>query len=322
MKQNDSNLLRLLDGAPIEATSPGGRLWSKIRAGEQILVLETAKGQDMLDLLDVAQRCGCQNRVGGWLGSLSLATSMGLPDDYTLDIGDVRDAIYNLQERLLHSRQELPLLVDVDACYGNPARAFAMLNVLQVAVGVTENKRAEVVKVNSLVSGKDDRAQMASIQEMTYRLRHAKSVQKNTLVAARIENLIYQCSPEETLDYIYELQPFCDLLLLHWNGADPAPLLQTAKLYQSRGKEQRPLIAVTTAYGKTLTPEQLHELGFSILIYPNQLVRKNLFAGQAVYEALLKHPSAGGALDDVLPPTKEVIHRFSEKDSFTYKRSL
>lgn len=315
-------LMKLLDGTLIESTSPGGRLWQRIQEGRQTIALEANKGQDVLDLLDVARERDQMDGVAAWLGSLSLATSKGLPDDYTLDIGDTRDAIYGLQESLMRTRQELPILVDVDACYGNPARAFAMLNVLQVAVGVTENKRADVVKINSLVSGKNDREQMASLQEMSYRLRHAKSVQKNTLVAARMENLIYRCSPAETLEYMQELAMHTDLLLIHWNGIDPAVLFKTAELYQARGGGQRPLVAVTTTYGKNTQPVVLKDLGFMILIYPNQLVRKHLRSAHSAYQSLLRHASAGGAMDAELPPTKEVIHRFSVVDSFTYRREL
>ena len=314
--------MELLDGNNIEITSPGGVLWNKINKGEQIRLLDASKGQHIFDLMKVAENNAMLDDVGAWLGSLSLATSHGMPDDYTLDLGDVRDCIYNMQECMMISGKVLPILVDVDACYGNPLRAFAMLNVLQVAVGVTENKKADVVKVNSLVSDKGDRGQMATVDEMLYRLKQAKKVQKNTLVAARVENLIYNYSAEETVDYIKEIHGYCDLILIHWNKSDPDPLLKAAKAYQSSGNDQRPLVAVTTAYGKNTTPEELLQHGFKLIVYPNHVSRTQLYSAQKIYHSLLTDDSAGGILDDNIPITKEVIQRFSEPGTFTYKRII
>jgi len=314
--------MQLLDGKNIEPTSPGGMLWEKINKGEQIKLLDTSKGQNIFDLMKIAEENSMLDSVGGWLGSLSLATSHGMPDDYTLDLGDVRDCIYNMQECMMISGKVMPILVDVDACFGNPLRTFAMLNVLQVAVGVTENKKADVVKINSLVSDQGNRGQMATVDEMLFRLKNAKKVQKNTLVAARIENLIYDYSVDETIDYIDQIQEYCDLILIHWNKEDPKILFEAAKKYQSHGRNQRPLIAVTTAYGKNTTPEELMQHGFKLIVYPNHVTRKQLFTAQDIYHSLLTDKSAGGSLNEEILPTTEVIHRFSKPGTFTYKRTI
>lgn len=314
--------MRLLDDRPIDPTSPGGRLWQMIQDGGQLIALDTSRGHHVLDLAEAQAEFGLEGRVGGWLGSLSLATSLGMPDDYTLDIGDVRDALYNLQECLMREAQSLPLLVDLDACYGNPLRAFAMLNVLQAAAGITENKRPEVVKINSLLSGQDQRAHMASLADMRRRLEHGKQVQRNTLVGARIENLILGHTPQATVEYMRRLHDVADLILLHWNQDDPTRLLETARLYLKQGRGQRPLVAVTTKYGQNTTPEELREAGFQVLVYPNQVTRMGLNDSRQVYRTLLTDPTAGGSLNEQLPSTREVIHRFSRPGTFTHDRLL
>jgi 2-methylisocitrate lyase-like PEP mutase family enzyme len=314
--------MELLDGSIIEDTSPGGILWEKITKGEQIRLLDTSKGQNIFDLMKVAEDNSVMRNIGGWLGSLSLSTSHGMPDDYTLDLGDVRDCIYNMQECMMISGNVLPILVDVDACFGNPLRTFAMLNVLQVAVGVTENKKADVVKINSLVSDQGDSGQMATVDEMLFRLKNAKKVQKNTLVAARVENLIYGYSPDETAKYILEVENYCDLILIHWNKSDTKLLFAAAKQYKKISKNPRPLIAVTTAYGRTTTPDELLQHGFNLIVYPNHVTRRQLFTAQDIYSSLLTDSSAGGVLDDDICPTSDVIHRFSTPGTFTYNRII
>ena len=99
--------MELLDGSIIEDTSPGGILWEKITKGEQIRLLDTSKGQNIFDLMKVAEDNSVMRNIGGWLGSLSLSTSHGMPDDYTLDLGDVRDCIYNMQECMINAKGRL-----------------------------------------------------------------------------------------------------------------------------------------------------------------------------------------------------------------------
>ena len=314
--------MKLLDGNSIEPTSPGGTLWQRISDGEQIIALESTTGQQTLDLTEAALQHESPQSIAGWLGSLSLSTAKGLPDDYSLDLGNLRDAIFEIQESLIRNHRSLPLLVDVDACFGNPIRTFAMLNVLQVALGVTENKRPDVVKVNSLTSGQGNQSQMAALEDMNRRLVAAKGVQKNTLIGARIENLIYGSPSEEIADYMHDLHDNADLILVHWNKPDPAPLFEVADAYMSRGNGHRPLMAVTTAYGANTTPQELLDKGFQVLIYPNQIVRKSLSASREVYDALLGSPTAGGAMDAEIPPTREVIRKYSDPGTFTYQRIL
>ena len=47
--------MQLLDGKNIEPTSPGGMLWEKINKGEQIKLLDTSKGQNIFDLMKIAE---------------------------------------------------------------------------------------------------------------------------------------------------------------------------------------------------------------------------------------------------------------------------
>lgn len=314
--------MRLIDGRRIDPASPGGHLWRIIQEGGQLIALDTFRGQQVLDLAEVQLELGLEGKICGWMGSLSLATSLGMPDDYTLDIGDVRDALYNLQECLMRASRTLPILVDLDACYGNPLRAFAMLNVLQAAVGVTENKRPDCVKVNSLVCGENQRAHMADLEDMRRRLGQGKKVQQNTLVGARIENLILGYDPQEAADYMRGLQDLTDLILVHWNQEDPAPLFEAATEYRAKGRDHRPLIAVTTSYGANTTPAALQDAGFQILVYPNQVTRLGLNANRSVYQSLLTDGTAGGALSDQLPATREVIRRFAQPGTFTHDRVL
>lgn len=314
--------MHLLDGNFIEPTSPGGKVWKLMQDGKQIIALDAAMGQHALDLVDIAEQAQRTDDIGAWVGSLSFATNWGLPDDYSLEIGDMRNALCAVQETLVANDKSLPLFVDADACYGNPLRAFAMLNVLQVAAGVTENKSANVVKVNSLVSGEDQLSQMASVDDMLFRLVNAKSVQKNTLVGVRIENLIYGCSPEETVEYIEALNDTVDFILIHWNKSDPALVLETARRYKASSSVHRPLMAVTTSYGENTNPQELLDHGFQVLIYPNQVTRRNLGSAKEVFQKLLTDETAGGACNSMLPPTKDVIQRFARRNTFTYNRTL
>jgi methylisocitrate lyase len=260
-----------------EAEHPGDVLRRML--GEDGIVMAPGVFNGLSALL--ARRAGA--RVG-YLSGAAFSASMGIPD-----IG-----LFTLDELARTARQivrvtSMPLIVDADTGFGSALHVMRTVREL-------DDARCAAVQIEDQVDPKRcghlAGKEVTSAAAMCEKVAAARESADRILVVARTDARAVTGFD----DAVARGRAYADA------GADVIfpEALETADEFRAYAEAvDAPLLANMTEFGRSpaLTAEDLHELGYAIMIFPVSAARVAAFHVGAFYADLLRDGSAHGWLD-------------------------
>jgi phosphoenolpyruvate phosphomutase len=231
-----------------------------------------------------------------WASGFEISASHGVPDANILDVTDQLAASCAINEAV-----SIPVIADCDNGYGNAVNvAHAAKRFWAAGIAGFCIEDNIFPKRCSFYEGKRE---LASAKEHALKIRAAKdSTDGRLFVIGRTEAFIAGYDIEEALERSEAYADAgADAVLVHSRESTAHQLIEFA----ARWRHTTPLVSVPTTYD-TIAARELHELGYKIVIYPNQGIRSAI---KAVQESLRILRSAGHAsvLRDRMVTLKDVF---------------
>ncbi len=261
------------------------RLKRLLKAKDIVRVIEAHNGLSGLLVENVAvNENGKQREFDAmWLSSLTDSTAKGRPD---IEFVDRTSRMQTMNEILEVTTK--PIIFDGDT--GGPPEHFSFfvktLERLGVSAVIIEDKIG--LKRNSLF-GTEVEQTLDTIEGFCYKLSHGKKAQVTDefMIFARIEALIAGKGVAEALERAKAyIAAGADGIMIHSRHKDGKEIQEFCDGYRSFERKV-PLIAVPTSYNH-LTEDELHAMGFNIVIYANHLLRSAYPAMKQTAEQILK----------------------------------
>jgi phosphoenolpyruvate phosphomutase len=274
------------------------RLKRLLKAKGTVRIMEAHNGLSglIVENTHVSHRGGKEEFDGMWLSSLTDSTAKGRPD---IELVDRTSRMQTMNEILEVTTK--PIIFDGDT--GGPSEHFNFfvktLERLGVSAVIIEDKTG--LKRNSLF-GTDVEQTLDSIEDFSYKISQGKKAQvtEEFMIIARIEALIAGASVEEALRRAKAyIAAGADGIMIHSRHKDGAEVRAFCNEY--RQMEQRvPLVAVPSSYNH-FTETELHDMGFSIVIYANHLLRSAYPAMKRTAETILANKRSLEVDKDCMP---------------------
>lgn len=220
---------------------------------------------------------------GIWASSLTISAALGVRDNNEASWTQVLEMLEFMSDATAR-----PILLDGDTGYGNFNNVRRMVTKIEqrgIAGVCIEDKLFP--KTNSFIGG--EQQPLADIQEFCGKIKAAKDTQTDPdfQVVARIEAFIAGWGLDEVLRRACAYRDAgADALLIHSkiNTADQI------NSFMSAWDRSCPIIIVPTIYFKTPT-EQFRELGISVVIWANHILRSAVSAMQDAAATLFEAQS-------------------------------
>ena len=239
---------------------------------------------------------------GMWLSSLTHSASKGKPDIQYIDITTICNTVNEIFEVTTK-----PMIVDLDN--GGKVEHFkfsiSSLERLGVSAVIIEDKIGD--KRNSLFQDTKDQRQ-DDPDSFALKIAAGKSTLKTTdfLIIARIESLILGKGVDDAVSRAKKyIQAGADGIMIHSKTKNPEDIIKFCELYSSFSNKV-PLIVVPTAYNQ-LTEEDFRNMGVSVVIYANHLLRSAYPAMKGVMEKILNNGRSLECDKDCMP-IKKIIN--------------
>jgi phosphoenolpyruvate phosphomutase len=198
----------------------------------------------------------------------------------------------------------LPIIADVDAGFGD-------VNVVQRMVRLYESAGIDAVCIEDKQGAKRssfvDGNELADPAEFAYKITMAKAAQRSPefVVVARLESLIAGTGVADAVDRAQRYHDAgADALLIHSRASNADEIAEFTARWHSTGR-QLPVIAIPTTYYK-VTISELAEMGISVAIYANQLIRASVRANKDVLASIDKFGSSS-EVENSLDSVKELF---------------
>ena len=218
-----------------------------------------------------------------WASSLTDSSAKGKPD---IEVVDFTSRTQTINEILEVTTK--PIIVDGDT--GGLIEHFVFmvktLDRLGVSAIIIEDKKFP--KRNSLLENAVHIQE--SIDNFCEKIKAGKKAQitKDFMIIARIESLIAR---HDLNDAIKRAKAYInvgvDAIMIHSKDKDPKEIIDFCQEYKTFEKKV-PLVVVPTTYNQ-LYEEELKELGVSVIIYANALIRASYKSMKETAEMILKH---------------------------------
>ncbi len=233
-----------------------------------------------------------------WASSLSISASYGLRDCNEASWSHILETVEFMTDSV-----DIPLLLDADTGYGN-------FNNVRYLVKRLENRRVGGMciedklfpKTNSFING--ERQSLADIDEFCGKIKAAKDTQidPDFNVIARIEALIAGYGMNEALIRAHRyVDAGADALLVHSKSNNVNQIAEFMGLWD----QSRPIVVVPTKYYDT--PFHVFEdLGISVVIWANQMMRASISRMQEVAGKIYKSKSISN-VEPTIVPVSEVF---------------
>lgn len=215
---------------------------------------------------------------GCWISSLGISATKGWPDSNVIGFSEMLEAAHSVNTSV-----RLPVVVDADEGYGTGVtlgRATREFSAIGVAGIVLEDNCFP--KINSLLPNRA--RDLEAPEAFARKIRIAKSAQMNDdfVVIARVEALIAGEGLERALyrGRLYA-DAGADMILIHSARADGLEAVQVAQQWDL----PTPLVSIPTKFPQ-LSRAVLGSLGYSMVIYANQLLRSSVAAVDSAIEML------------------------------------
>ncbi|MBK1792767.1 phosphoenolpyruvate mutase [Persicirhabdus sediminis] len=236
-----------------------------------------------------------------WLSSLTDSTAKGRPDIEFVDRTSRAQTINDILDVTTK-----PIIYDGDT--GGITEHFTKmvrsLERLGVSAVIIEDKQG--LKQNSLFG--TERPQVLLEKEaMCEKINAGKQAQVTDefMIVARIESLIANQGLEDALDRAQAyIEAGSDGIMIHSREKDGAEIKAFCEAYK-KFENKVPLICVPTSYNHLLE-EELAEIGFSVVIYANHLLRSAYPAMKKTAETILRNKRSQ-EVDSECMSVKEIL---------------
>lgn len=280
------------------------RLKRLLKAKSVVRVMEAHNGLSglLVENVSVKDKSGATQEFDAlWLSSLTDSTAKGRPD---IEFVDRTSRMQTMNDILEVTTK--PIIFDGDT--GGPPEHFAFfVKTLErhgVSAVIIEDKIG--LKRNSLF-GTEVEQTLDSIEGFCHKISVGKKAQVTGqfMIIARLEALIAgKGVPEALARAKAYIESGADGIMIHSRHKNGEEIRAFCDSY--RELEHRvPLVAVPTSYNH-LTEAELHEMGFSIVIYANHLLRSAYPAMKMTAERILTH-SRSLEVDDNCLSIKEIL---------------
>jgi len=287
-------------------TTPGirlGRLRRLLSAKPVIRAMEAHNGLSAL----IVEHASVDNEGkkeefdAMWLSSLTDSTAKGRPD---IEFVDRTWRAQTINEILDVTTKPIIYDGDTGGITEHFTKLVRSLERLGVSAVIIEDKQG--LKQNSLF-GTDRPQVMLEKEKMAEKIHLGKQSQitDDFMIIARIESLIANLGCDEAIDRAKAyIAAGADGIMIHSRVKDGKEIKEFCKRFKEL-EYQVPLISVPTSYNH-LTEEELHEIGFSVVIYANHLLRSAYPAMKETAETILTNRRSL-EVDSVCLPIKEIL---------------
>lgn len=214
-----------------------------------------------------------------WAGGLSICSALGLPDAGIVSMRDLLDTT-----RVLDRSTNLPVIADCDNGFGFRNNVIHLVREYEragIAAVCFEDQAAP--KVNSMYPVAH---RLESVTCFCDKVRAASDAKTNDdfLVIARVEALVAGCTIEEALERADAyVSAGADVIAIHSVSHSEEGILNFVKLWNGRV----PLMIIPTTY--RITAQQAEDMGISIIVWANQLLRTAISSFQISLDLLSRH---------------------------------
>ena len=276
---------------------------------EQIQLKKTTKFRELLLSPDLEFLLDAHNGVtdkigeeagfkGLWAGGLCMSAQYGVRDSNEASWTQVLEMLEFMSDAV-----EIPILLDGDTGYGNFNNVRRLVRKLEqrgIAAVCIEDKLYP--KTNSFING--NKQKLADIDEFCSRIKAGKDAQQDGdfCIITRVEAFIAGWGLDEALKRAEAYHAAgADGILIHSALTVPDEILAFKKEWGDRS----PVIIVPTKYHSTPT-DVLREVGFSIAIWANHMLRAAIPTMQKCAETLAREQSLR-TLEDEIAPVHEIF---------------
>lgn len=241
---------------------------------------------------------------GIWASGLTISGSQAVRDSNELSFTQVLDIVEYMTDATT-----IPLMVDGDTGYGNfnnVRRLIKKLEQINVAAVCIEDKLFP--KTNSFLGSEQE---LAPIEEFSGKIRAAKDTQQDPdfCVVARTEALISGRGLGEALKRAEAYkQAGADAILIHSKKAT----IDEIATFMNEWANRHPIVIVPTMYYNT-PKEIFSELGISLVIWANHLLRSSVLAMQKTAGEIFERQSLVTVEPQVVP-VKEIFRLQNVKE--------
>ncbi len=238
---------------------------------------------------------------GMWVSSLCDSTAKGKPD---IELVDLTSRVNTINDILEVTTK--PIIVDGDT--GGQIEHFVYtvktLERLGVSAIIIEDKTG--LKKNSLF-GTDVTQTQDTIEHFSNKIRAGREarVTSDFMIISRIESLIAKAGMEDAVNRAKAyIEAGTDGIMIHSKEKDGEEIREFCKIY-NEFENKVPLIVVPTSYN-FMTEEELVELGVSVVIYANHLIRSAYPAMVNTAKSILENGRSKEASINCMP-IKEIL---------------
>lgn len=238
---------------------------------------------------------------GMWISSLCDSTAKGKPDIELVDLTSRLNTINDILEVTTK-----PIIVDGDT--GGQIEHFVytvkILERLGVSAIIIEDKTG--LKKNSLF-GTEVKQTQDTIGHFCEKIRAGREarVTSDFMIISRIESLIAKAGMDDAIKRAEAyIEAGTDGIMIHSKEKDGTEIIEFCEKY-AKLERRVPLIVVPTSYN-FMKEEQLVELGISVIIYANHLIRSAYPAMVNTAKSILENERSKEASENCMP-IKEIL---------------
>ena len=238
---------------------------------------------------------------GMWISSLCDSTAKGKPDIELVDLTSRLNTINDILEVTTK-----PIIVDGDT--GGQIEHFVYTVKTRERLGVSaiiiEDKTG--LKKNSLF-GTDVKQTQDTIGHFCEKIRAGREarVTSDFMIISRIESLIAKAGMDDAIKRAEAyIEAGTDGIMIHSKEKDGTEIIEFCEKY-AKLERRVPLIVVPTSYN-FMKEEQLVELGVSVIIYANHLIRSAYPAMVNTAKSILENERSKEASENCMP-IKEIL---------------
>jgi len=286
------------------------RLRRLINAKDIVRVLEAHNGltPSIVENISIIKNEQKKEFDAIWISSLTDSTAKGMPDNGVVDFTSRLNTIHQVL-----GASTKPIILDGDN--GGETEHFKQtvktLERLGVSAVIIEDKIG--LKKNSLFGTEANQTQDTP-ENFSEKIRKGKLAQLNPnfMVIARIESLILGKGINDALIRAKAyIEAGADAIMIHHKEKDITLLKEFCREYINFS-ENTPLVLVPSAYNH-ITEKELNNMGASIIIYANHLLRSAYPAMKKVAKTILENERAYEA-EEFCMDIKNLLNLISEEN--------
>lgn len=236
-----------------------------------------------------------------WISSLTDSVSKGKPDIEVVDLTSRLNTINQILEVTTK-----PIIVDGDTG-GIPEHFTSTVRTLErlgVSAIIIEDKKG--LKKNSLF-GTEVFQEQEDKSSFAYKIAQGKKAQvtEDFMIIARVESLILGAGLDDALSRAKEyIGAGADAIMIHSKAKEITEITEFCREYNNFEKKV-PLVVVPSTYSY-ITEKELSNLGITLVIYANHLIRSAYPAMKKTAEIILLNGRAKEA-DEICMSIKEIL---------------